>query len=1185
MQVTSTPDTVLHDRYVATTGRAHLTGVQALVRLPLDVRRADQRATRRTAAFISGYEGSPLAGYDLELNRQRALLDELDIVFRPGVNEELAATAVQGAQLAATMRGCRVDGVTGFWYGKTPGLDRAADALRHANLAGAHPSGGAVALVGDDPGAKSSTMPGASEALLADLGMPTLYPADSQDVLDLGQHAVAMSRASGLWVGMKITTSVADGSSTVLLDPARVAPIVNQESTGIRFRHEVTGKLLNPVITDLERSRNGVRSEIAVAYARIAELNRIVRSDVDDRIGIVAAGKTFNDVRQALEILGLDDDELTRRGVRLLRLAMIHPVEPDVVRRFSEGLDDLIVVEEKRAFVELAVKNILYGRQHAPRILGRKDESGQDLFRSTGELDPDSIASALAGVLSRRGSFPSVDRWRAVQSTGPDRAARKNLLPLAPRTPYFCSGCPHNTSTKVPDDSLVGAGIGCHTMVLMMQPKQVGEVAGLTQMGGEGAQWVGMSPFLDRAHFIQNIGDGTFHHSGSLAIRQAVASGTNITYKLLYNSAVAMTGGQDIVGGMTIAQIVRQLHAEGVAGTIVTSDSPGVLGRRERRLAEVWPTVRAVEAQERLAGVPGVTVLIHDQECASELRRKRKRGQIEEPTTRVVINERICEGCGDCGAKSNCLSVQPVATEFGRKTRIDQSSCNKDYTCIDGDCPAFIRVRPGSTPVTQRRAPDLPPANSVPHPLVGSHTTRILGIGGTGVVTLAQVLSTAATRSDKYVVTLDQTGLAQKGGAVVSDVTVSDRPLARAGKAIERDVDLYLGADLLVAADPKNLAATAAERTIPVISTARVPTGPMVADVKLDFPSVPDVVAAIQDRIPTDRGVYLDAREITRTLFGGDQSTNLFLAGIASGLGAMPIPASAIEEAIALNGAAVAQNTQAFRRGQQYVLDPAAFRTVLEKLTRTPNETEAGLDAAASALVDSIGAEPNSELHRLLEIRVPELIAYQSHSYARRYTEQVAWVAQAERARVPGSTGLTMAVARHLYKLMAYKDEYEVARLALDPIINHDLTEQFGTGVKTAVLLHPPVLRAFGLKHKLAFGPAGRIALIALTRMRRLRGTVMDPFGHSKVRRTERALVREYVEALDLVIRGLSPANVATAIAIAQLPDLVRGFEDVKMKNVAEYQVKLAELVDKLGEGDSDRIRRRRPDRPTPESD
>jgi indolepyruvate ferredoxin oxidoreductase len=1127
------------DRYRVMEGTIHLTGIQALARLVIDVRRADLRAGRRTAAFVSGYEGSPLGGYDLELQRRRDLLDEYDVVFRPAVNEELAATAVQGTQLAATFPDRRVDGVTGFWYGKSPGLDRAVDALRHGNLAGTHPDGGAVALVGDDPAAKSSTVPGASERVLADLGIPVLYPADSQDVLDLGLHAVAMSRASGLWTALKIVTNVADGAGRVEVGPERIVPVpVPGEAGGEPYRHEVVAKLLQPALDGLERSRDGVRLDVARRYAALNGLDRLTGGGPDDRIGIVAAGKTFLDLRQALRVLGLDDAELARRGVRLLRLAMIHPIEPGIVERFAAGLREIIVVEEKRPFIETAIKELLYGRADAPVVRGKRNPDGGALLPSAGDLDADVIARRLAPVLAGLGDFPSVRAWL----DGAGRERRRVDLPIVPRTPYFCSGCPHNTSTKTPEGSLVGAGIGCHTLVLMMTPDQVGEIAGLTQMGGEGAQWIGMAPFVEREHLLQNLGDGTFHHSGSLAVRAAVAAGVNVTYKLLYNSAVAMTGGQSPAGVMAVPELVRTLLAEGVARIIVTTDDVRrYRGIRLPRGVEVWDRSRIVEAQRTLAKVPGVTVLVHDQECATELRRKRKRGLAPEPAERVMINERVCEGCGDCGRKSNCLSVQPVETEFGRKTRIHQSSCNKDYSCVEGDCPAFLTVLPGrGRPGGAAKGQDEP---ALPEPprraAAASHVTRITGVGGTGVVTLSQILGTAAALAGKHASTLDQTGLAQKGGAVVSDITIADAPIERSNKASEGTCDLYLGCDLLVAANRRHLGVADPDRTVAVVSTTKVPTGRMVTDTRTQFPDVDRVADGI--RAATRDAVFLDARELAENLLGDDQYANVLLAGAAYQKGALPLPADAIEEAIRLNGARVEANLRAFRLGRRMVAEPEAF---------------AGTRA--------VRAEPGSELARLVGVRVPELVAYQDEAYARRYADTVERVRRAEAEKAPGNTALAEAVARNLYKLMAYKDEYEVARLSIAPEVEAAVRERFGDGARFAYRLHPPLLRALGMKRKLTLGRWSRPALAALARMRRLRGTRLDPFGHTRVRRVERELIAEYEAVVNRLIDALTPGTHELAVRIAELPDMIRGYEDVKLRNVAAYRERLAELTREL---------------------
>jgi indolepyruvate ferredoxin oxidoreductase len=1164
---------VLDQRYRLTDGLIHLSGVQALVRLPLDVRRADRLAGRSSAAFVSGYEGSPLGGYDLELGRQQALLDEHDVVFRPAVNEELAATAVQGSQLAGTLADARVDGVAGFWYGKSPGVDRASDALRHATLAGTHPAGGALALAGDDPAAKSSTVPGASERLLADLGMPVLYPGDPQEVLDLGLHAVALSRASGLWVGFKIATNVADGVGTVQVHPELVRPVTPVvELDGVPYVHAPHTRMLAPYLADLERTRDGVRLQLALEYARLNGLNP-VHGGPGDRIGILAPGKTWYDLRQALRILGLDDAELARRGIRLMQLRMVHPVEPTGLLAFADGLRELVVVEEKRSFVEAAVKDLLYGRPGAPAVSGKRTPDGAELLSPVGELDPDVIAAALAARLLEHGDVPTVAAWRAARERpAPRERVALSLTPVTPRTPYFCSGCPHNTSTRTPDGSLVGVGIGCHTLVMLMRPEMVGELTGLTQMGGEGAQWIGMAPFVGRDHLLQNIGDGTFHHSGSLAVRAAVAAGVNLTYKLLYNSAVAMTGGQQATGVMSVAAITRELTAEGVRRIIVTTGEPETYptaGMADG--VEVWHRDRLVEAQERLAAEPGVTVLIHDQECATELRRKRKRGLAPDPALRVMINERVCEGCGDCGAKSNCLSVQPVGTEFGRKTRIDQSSCNKDYSCLDGDCPSFLAVVPGSGKRKRATAPALS-ASALPAPPPSAlpadgtpHTTRVLGVGGSGVVTLSQILSVAATLAGKQVRALDQTGLAQKGGAVVSDIKICDQPFELAGKAAAGECDLYLGADLLVAADPKNLAVADPARTVAVVSTTEVPTGRMVTDPGSPFPAAQEVRARIDAATRADRALYLDARALSEALLGADQYANLLLVGAAFQRGALPLPAEAIEQAIALNRVSVEPNTQAFRRGRQLVADPAGFEAALAALRGEVPAAGSGpvagqaLPAGAAEAARLVAAPAGSELERLVGIRTADLVGYQDARYARRYAALVEQVRAAEAVAVPGSTDLAEAVARNLHKLMAYKDEYEVARLSLDPAAVAAVRAQFGDGARVSFRLHPPALRALGLTRKLSFGPWSRPVFRLLAALKRLRGGRLDPFGYAHVRRVERALVEEYAGVLEELVAALTPQTHAAAVQVAGLPDLVRGYEQLKLDNVERYRAALAE--------------------------
>lgn len=1140
-----------------------LTGVQVLARLPVEIMRAERRAGRNTAGFISGYEGSPLGGYDMELDRQRDLLDEYGIVFQPGVNEELAATAVQGSQLASASHGCTVDGVIGFWYGKSPGLDRASDAFRHNVLMGVPPNGGGLVFVGDDASAKSSTVPGASERLLADLGIPTLYPADPQQILDLGLHAAAMSRASGLWVALKISTDVADGSMTVDLAPDRVVPVGPVRAVD----HVVTATLLQPMLGVLERSRDGERRQAALDYAARNKLDIVTAHDARDRIGIIAAGPTFLHVREALRRMGLDDAELAQRGVRLLQLGMIEPIEPRTLNAFASGLQKIVVVEDKRPFIETAARDLLYGHgKGGPLIVGKRNIEDGPVFPISGELTADSIAPVLAEILLGHGEFPSIRQWLD------QRRSPKSLpaLPLTTRSPYFCSGCPHNSSTKVPDGSLVGAGIGCHGLVTLMAEELVGSVTGLTQMGGDGAQWIGMNPFVRQTHFIQNVGDGTFHHSGSLAVRAAVAAGSHITYKILYNSAVAMTGGQRPEGALTVPNLARALLAEGVTRIIVTTDDPKRYRRNDLpRGVRCWHRDRLDEAQRTLAATPGVTVLIHDQECATELRRKRKRGEVVQPVQRVMINERVCEGCGDCGAQSNCLSVQPIDTEFGRKTRIDQSSCNFDFACLKGDCPAFMTVVPGRSSSAKGAAKivlrelettDLPePARMM---TAEPHTIRITGIGGSGVVTVAQTLAAAATIAGRYVRTLDQTGLAQKGGPVVSDIKIFDQPTEVANRAGEGECDLYLGCDLLVAAEARYLLAADPHRTVAVISSSAVPTGRMVVDPDTTFPAISQAIAPILESTRAKDAVVLDARKLATTLFGQDQFANMLLVGAAYQAGGLPLHARHIEEAIRGSGIKVQENLQAFRRGRQAIAAPADLDTAVARLRNEPQPKTISRDARRIAAI--VRAKPESPLGEDVALRVSDLIAYQSRSYARHYAEVVERIRVAEEAKAPGLDNLTRSVARNLHKLMAYKDEYEVSRLCLDHDVDAQVREAFGPNERVSYKLHPPFLRAMGMSRKLTLGPWVRPFFRTLATLRFLRGSFLDPFGHTPMRRLERQLIVEYQAWIDAVAAAMTPENHALAVRIADLPDIVRGYEGVKLANVARYRRQGEQLISEL---------------------
>jgi indolepyruvate ferredoxin oxidoreductase len=1137
-------EVTLEDKYVLEDGRILLTGVQGLVRLVLDQHRADRARGLTTGTMISGYQGSPLGGFDQELARNAKLLGEHHVRHVPGLNEELGATSAWGSQLAGRLPGAKYDGVLGLWYGKAPGLDRAADSLRHGNFVGVSRTGGGLAVVGDDPSCKSSTIPSASESLLASLHMPVFFPGSVQEVVDLGLHAYACSRASGLWAGFKIVTGVADAVGSAEVAPGRIAPVLPD----LGYIHEPSAHLLAPQSLEMERTMLGVRTDLALAYARENGVNRIEGAR-DAWLGIVAGGKPYHDLLHALRSLGLGESALERAGIRVLKLGMVWPLERQIVQRFARGLDEILVVEEKGPFVETALKEALYGGPHMPRVVGKTDERGEQLLPVELDLDADLIARAVAARLGTRVQLDSVEAHiRRLDSI----AGRRAELPMAARSPFFCSGCPHNSSLPAPDGTLVGGGIGCHTMVLL-NPEGKGEITGITQMGGEGAQWIGQAPFTEDTHLVQNLGDGTFHHSGSLALRAAVAAGVNITYKLLYNEHVAMTGGQPIEGQLSVPDLTRWLELEGVRRIIVTTEDTGrYKGVKLSPIAELRDRSQLLGAQQELAQVEGVTVLIHDQECAAEQRRSRKRGKQAEPAERIWINERVCEGCGDCGKKSSCLSVLPVETEFGRKTQIHQASCNKDYSCLEGDCPSFLTVVPG--PKAGHEVPALTADLPEPDLLVSDDewAVRMMGIGGTGVVTVNQMLGMAGLIDGLHVYGLDQTGLSQKGGPVISDLRLSRQPLAVAAKAPAGSVDLYLGFDLLGAASDKNLVTAAPDRTVAVVSTSAVPTGRMVIDTNERFPELAAQLDQIDAATRPEHNLYLDAQQLSERLFGDHMMTNTLALGAAYQRGMLPVSAEALEQAIRLNGAAVEKNLAAFAWGRAVVAAPDA----VEEATRPPESVVPmhELSGAEQELVTLAVNGDAGELRRLVKTRIPELVAFQDEHYARRYAELVRRVQVAEQERTPGHGELAEAVARQLFKLMAYKDEYEVARLHLDAVEQAKLQAEFGEDAKIWFNLHPPLLRSMGLERKLKLGPWFTPSFRALYRMRRLRGTKLDPFGRAEVRRVERELVGEYEAMVEDGLARLTPDTHATVRELLELPDVIRGYEEIKLRNVMLFR-------------------------------
>jgi indolepyruvate ferredoxin oxidoreductase len=1145
-----TRDFSLDAKYRQDEGTVFLSGIQSLVRLPLDQHRADRRRGLNTATLISGYRGSPLGGFDLTLERNGGLLKDHNVVFISGVNEDLGATAIYGSQLAGLFPKPKYDGVLGMWYGKGPGVDRTGDVFKHANYAGVGRNGGVLALGGDDPVSKSSTLPTHSEVAFYDALFPVVFPGNCQEILDLGRYAFELSRYSGLWVGFKIVTNVADEVSTTEVSPDRVR-IVDPGFTidGKPWRHSQNPMLLPPFSLELEREVHYGRLEAAKVFAAAHPINQITVPTPNAWLGIAAAGKTYYDLREALLDLGLDDAALRRYGVRLLRVGMLFPMEPGIVREFARGLEEILVVEEKRAFVEMFLRDVLYNQADRPLVVGKRDLEGRPLVPANGELDADRIAQIVASRLERRVHLESVTARVALLEALRERPAPVTLM----RLPFFCSGCPHNRSTVVPEGSMAGGGIGCHGMALLMPERNT---VGTTQMGGEGGQWVGMAPFTDTPHIFQNLGDGTFFHSGSLAIRQAVAAGTHMTYKILYNSAVAMTGGQDAAGAMPVPELTRLLDAEGAKRIIVTTDEPDKYPKDTRwgRGVEVWHRDRLDDAQRLLRDTPGVTVLIHDQRCAAEKRRLRKRGKLEDPALRVFINEAVCEGCGDCGVKSNCLSVQPVDTEFGRKTQIHQSSCNKDYSCLNGDCPSFLTVTPLGAPRKKEKT-RFTVDRSLPEPVLNvpaECNVFMLGIGGTGVVTVNQILGTAALLDGKSVRGLDQTGLSQKGGPVVSHLKIFPATTAEVSNKIGAGrADCYLGFDVLVATSQVNLDHASPDRTIAVVSTSQVPTGAMITHTDVQFPESSGLRLSIDRVTRKDDNVYLDALGLAETLFEDHMASNMLVLGAAYQAGAIPVSAAAIEEAITLNGVAVGMNTQAFRAGRLVVADPAWVTTVRRERVGAV-EAVAQLTPEARALIDATGA--TGELRRLLEIRVPELVAYQDAAYAREYVDVVKRVAAAERTAMPGETRLSEAVARYLFKLMAYKDEYEVARLHLKNDLAARLAAEYPDGVKVEYNLHPPMLRAMGWTKKIRFGRWFDGAFRMLTSMRRLRGTALDPFGRAEVRRVERALVGEYRALVDKALADLSPESYERAVKLAGLPDLIRGYEDIKLRNVQRFR-------------------------------
>ena len=1174
----------LDDKFSLERGRAFMTGTQAIIRLPMLQHQRDVMAGLNTAGFITGYRGSPLGSVDLTAAKAKKYLDAENIKFHPGMNEDLAATSVWGSQQVNLFPGAQYDGVFGLWYGKGPGVDRCGDVFKHANMAGTSKHGGVLVLAGDDHAAKSSTTAHQSEHILKACGIPVLYPSSVQEYLDYGMHGWAMSRYTGLWVAMKCVTDLVESGASVELDPGRVQIVLPTDfempADGLNIR-------LPDTVLGQEARMNNYKWYAALAYARANKLNKIIWDSPHAKIGIITAGKSYLDTRQALADLGIDEEIARDIGIRLFKVGMTWPLEAEGVREFAQGLEEILVVEEKRQILEYQLKEELYNWRDdvRPRVVGKFDDTGEWsnhgaghgdwLLPATYELNPAQIARAIATRISKY--FEGHPVAQRVKERVAYLEAKESLLnisskpdPNKDRVPHFCSGCPHNTSTKLPEGSRGLAGIGCHYMVLWMDR----ETSTFTHMGGEGVNWIGQAPFTSEKHVFANLGDGTYFHSGLLAIRASVAAKVNITYKILYNDAVAMTGGQAFDGPLDPAMISRQIAAEGVSPIIVVTDepdkypsstnwAPGVTIRHRSELDAV---------QRELREIMGTSAMIYDQTCASEKRRRRKRNEYPDPAKRAVINEAVCEGCGDCSVQSNCLSVEPLETEFGRKRQINQSSCNKDFSCVTGFCPSFVTVeggnlkkppqivsKPSAATVTN---PAGESAVNLPTPILPTtekpYGILVTGIGGTGVVTIGQILAMAAHVEGKGCSVLDMSGLAQKGGPVMSHVRLADHPddiySTRVGTG---DADLVIGCDAIVTASRDALSRMGEGRTFAAINATPTPTAAFVKNP--DWQS-PDAAAEkdIRTACGNDRVEFIDAGRIATTLMGDGIATNMFMLGYAWQKGWVPLAEASLLRAIELNALQVGFNKQAFSWGRTAACDPVG----IEQRTRPADSPAQVITFKRTLTLDDV-----------IKRRVAFLTAYQNAAYAEQYRTFVARVQNAEqevKRQAPAkdtarsASRLSMAVATYLFKLMAYKDEYEVARLFTDGAFNAKIAGMFEGDYKLKFHLAPPLFAKHDAKGHLIkqeFGPWMMRAFGILAKGKFLRGTKLDIFGYTAERKEERELIVHYRQTIEALLPRLTAENLARAVAIASIPEEIRGYGHIKDRHLVAARLKEKQLI------------------------
>ena len=1141
----------LEDRYDLGKERVLMTGTQAVVRLLLMQKELDRRAGLNTAGFVTGYRGSPLGGVDAQMLRAKRHLDAAGVTFMPGLNEDLAATAIWGAQQAEMRGEGRYDGVFSLWYGKGPGVDRSGDALRHVNHAGTSRYGGVLALMGDDHLAESSTIAHQSEYHFIDVMMPILSPAGVEEILDYGLYGFALSRYSGLWVGLKCVKDTVESTASIDASLERVRIRTPEDFVlppdGLNIR------AADPVLAQEARMHES-RIPAALAFIRANRLNRIITSGGPNaKIGVITVGKSYLDVRQAMDDLGIDEVQANQYGLRLYKVGCPWPLEPKGLEEFARGLDLIIVVEEKRSLIETLLREHLYDATNHPVCIGKKDERGDWLFPEKGALDPNDIAVALGRRLLK---YHRSDELKArVARLERLQQRRATMTEVTVRVPHFCAGCPHSTSTHVPQGARAYTGIGCHYMAQWMDRS----TEGYTHMGGEGANWIGEAPFSKRGHVFQNLGDGTYNHSGSLSIRFAVATNTNITFKILFNGVVAMTGGQKHEGDLTVEAIAHQVAAEGVRKIALVTDDPG-----KYPVATQWPPGLQIhhrnilnEVQRDLAETSGVTVLIYDQTCAAEKRRLRKRGLLEDPDARIIINELVCEGCGDCGTASNCVAVQPLETEFGRKRRIDQSVCNKDFSCLEGFCPSFVTVHGGR----MKKAPLPSAAQTASQPVLPTprlaqigetpYGVLVAGLGGTGVVTISALLGLAAHLEGKGVGVIDMAGLAQKGGAVYCHVKIARAPKdVHAIRIAAGEADLVLGCDLVVSGAKLVLSVVDKERTALIINSAEVFPGDIERDPDFVLPA-----EQIKQSIRRAAGARIDLLDVTTlalSLLGDSIAANIFMLGYAWQKGLLPLGDASILRAIEVNGESVEMNKQAFLWGRRAAHDLASVERVARSLR--PRSEARRLSKSLKEIIDR---------------RAEYLVGYQNETYAKRYRERVAAVARVEAARLPGSQELTEAVARYLFKVMAAKDFYEVARLYTDGAFERQLRSVF-EGDLTLEFHYAPPLPAlqpkndFGGSRKMTFGGWAFGVLRVLAKLKVLRGTPFDILRFDQDRIREREIQANYEALLDEILERLHPQNHATAVALARLPEKIRGFGHIKARHTEEARAEEQRLLEQF---------------------